>query len=429
MINPKLLRKCTKKISKELLKKGFVFNINKFKKLENKRKKIQIKSEKLRFYQKKISKMFSKTKTLLEKNNLKIKGIKLSKKIQKYNSILKKIQKKLLNFYLSIPNILLNDVPIGNNKSFNKIIYCWGKIKKMDFKIKDHVELGNNIDGFDWKNSAKISGANFVVMKKEIAKLYRILSQFMLDLHIINHNYIEIYVPYIVHKDSLYGTGQLPKFNSDLFYVNSEKNRNENNHYLIPTAEVPLTNLVKNTLLQEKNLPYMFVSNTPCFRSESTSYGKNFKGLIRLHQFDKVELVQIVHPKNSFQALENITFHAEKVLKLLKLPYRKVLLCSEETNFSSAKTYDLEVWFPSQKSYKEISSCSNMLDFQSRRIKSRYFDYKKNKNCYVHTLNGSALAVGRTLAALLENYQQSDGSIKVPKILSKKYMNGLKFIK
>jgi len=317
---------------------------------------------------------------------------------------------------------------LEKKKKDNQVIYSWGKIKKMDFLVKNHVDLGNKINFFDWKTSAKISGTNFVIMKGKIAKLYRVLSQFMLDLHIDKHKYKEIYVPYIVHKKSLYGTGQLPKFNSDLFSINFLKNSNKNDYFLIPTAEVPLTNLVQNKILIKSKLPYKFVANTPCFRNESTSYGKNFKGLIRLHQFDKVELVQIVLPKNSKKTLEKITLHAEKVLKLLKLPYRKVLLCTGKTNFSSAQTYDLEVWFPSQKSYREVSSCSNMLDFQARRMNARYFDKSKKKNTYVHTLNGSGLAIGRTLAAILENYQCRDGSIKIPKILRKNYMNGLKFI-
>ncbi|CAL4321350.1 serine--tRNA ligase [Buchnera aphidicola] len=429
MINPKLLKKDIKNLSLKLLKKGFQLNIEKFEKLEKKRKKIQIKTENFRSIQKKLSKLIGKKKLNIDEQNLKKECCQLSLKIKKYHKKLKKIQKKMYFFSLDIPNITLEDVPFGRKKTQNKVIYSWGKKKKMDFVIKNHIELGNKINCFDWETSAKISGTNFVIMKKKIAKLYRVLSQFMLDLHINIHKYKEIYVPYIVHKNSLYGTGQLPKFSSDLFSINSSKDSSKkNNYFLIPTAEVPLINLVQNKILQTSKFPYKFVANTPCFRSESTSYGKDFKGLIRLHQFDKVELVQIVLPKNSYQALEDITLHAEKVLQLLKLPYRKVLLCTGKTSFSSAKTYDLEVWFPSQNSYREISSCSNTLDFQARRIKSRYFDVLKNKNVYVHTLNGSALAIGRTLASILENYQLQDGSIKVPKIL-RNYMNGLKFIK
>lgn len=262
-------------------------------------------------------------------------------------------------------------------------------------------------------------------MKGKIALLHRALSQFMLDLHTIKHGYIETYVPYLVNHDSLYGTGQLPKFSDDLFHINSIDNKK---YVLIPTAEVPLTNLFCNQILDEKKLPIMLTSHTPCFRSEASSYGRDSKGLIRLHQFDKVELVQIVQPELSMDALELLTNHAEKVLQLLELPYRKVLLCGGEMGFSAAKTYDLEVWFPSQKKYREISSCSNMSDFQARRMKTRYRKKTEKNNNFVHTLNGSGLAVGRTLAAILENYQYSDGRVEIPKILQKKYMKGIEYI-
>ncbi|CAL4321308.1 Serine--tRNA ligase [Buchnera aphidicola (Periphyllus testudinaceus)] len=429
MLDPKILRKSIKEISIQLLNKGFKLNVEKFKNLEKKRKKIQIKTENLRFTQKSISKIIGKSKNIeLKKKKYLKKNIKLSKKINKYKKKFLKIKQKIYNFSINIPNILFKDVPLGDSELHNKIIYKWGKNKKKNFFVRNHMELGASINGFDWDTASVITGSNFTIMKGNLAKLYRALGQFMLDLHINLHKYQEIYVPYIVNQKSMYGTGQYPKFNSDLFYINSYKNNINKNYFLIPTAEVPLTNLVQNKIFKEKDLPQMFVANTPCFRSESTSYGKNFKGLIRLHQFDKVELVQIVHPKKSNKVLEKITLHAEKVLKLLKLPYRKILLCSGETNFSSSKTYDLEVWFPSQNSYREISSCSNMLDFQSRRIKSRYFDSIKKRNIYVHTLNGSGLAIGRTLAAILENYQLENKKIKIPKILRKKYMNGLKFL-
>ncbi|CAL4321701.1 Serine--tRNA ligase [Buchnera aphidicola (Chaitophorus populicola)] len=429
MINPKFLRKNTKKIALNLLNKGFFLDVKEFRKLENKRKNIQIKIEKLRSIQKNNSKSIGNIKTSKKEQKIFIKkNIILSKKLHNYKNKFKIIQNKIYNISISIPNIILKDVPLGKSENDNKIIYTWGNIKEKNFLIKNHVELGSKINGFDFKASAKISGSNFLIMKGIIAKLYRILGQFMLDVHINEHKYQEIYVPYIVNQNCLYGTGQLPKFYSDLFNIQSNKENKINKQFLIPTAEVSLTNLVQNKILKKSKLPYMFVANTPCFRSESTSYGRDFQGLIRLHQFDKVELVQITHPRKSSKTLEKITLHAEKILKLLKLPYRKVLLCSGETNFSSAKTYDLEVWFPSQKSYIEISSCSNMLDFQSQRMKSRYFSVKKNKYISVHTLNGSGLAIGRTLAAILENYQLHDGKIKIPKILRKKYMNGLKFI-
>lgn len=429
MINPKFLRKNIKKIALNLSKKNFFLNIEKFKKLEKKRKNVQIKKEKLRSIQKKNSKFIgNKKNTKKNRDNLIKKSILLGKKLDKYKKKFIIIKEKIHNFYISLPNIVLKDVPIGKNEHDNKIIYTWGKIKKKKFKPKNHLEIGNKIKGFDLKTSARITGSNFLIMKGIIAKLYRVLGQFMLDVHINKHKYTEIYVPYIVNKNSLYSTGQLPKFHSDLFSIHSNKEKKIDQNFLIPTAEVPLTNLVQNKILNKFKLPYMFVSNTPCFRSESTSYGRNLKGLIRLNQFDKVELVQITHPKKSSKALEVLTLHAEKILRLLKLPYRKVLLCTGETNFSSAKTYDLEVWFPSKKSYVEVSSCSNMLDFQAQRMKTRYFSIKKNKYVSVHTLNGSGLAIGRTLAAILENYQLKNGKIKIPKILRKKYMNGIKFI-
>ncbi|CAL4321516.1 Serine--tRNA ligase [Buchnera aphidicola (Chaitophorus sp. 3695)] len=429
MINPKFLRKNTEKIALNLLKKGFFLDVKKFKKLEKKRKDIQIKTENLRSVQKNNSKFIGNIKILkTDQENFIKKNILLSKKLNEYKKKFKIIQESIYNFSISLPNITLEDVPFGKNKNDNKIIYTWGKIKKKNFSIKNHLKLGEQINGFDWKTSAKISGANFLIMKGVLAKLYRILGQFMLDIHIDKHKYKEIYVPYIVNKNCLYSTGQLPKFHSDLFSIYSNKENKIQQNFLIPTAEVPLTNLIQNKIINKSKLPYMFVSNTPCFRSESNSYGRNFQGLIRLHQFDKVELVQITHPKKSSYALEEITLHAEKILKLLKLPYRKILLCTGETNFSSAKTYDLEVWFPSHQSYLEVSSCSNMIDFQAQRMKARYFSIKKKKYNSVHTLNASGLAIGRILAAILENYQLKNGKIEIPKILRKKYMNGLKFI-
>ncbi|MCW5197713.1 serine--tRNA ligase [Buchnera aphidicola] len=429
MINSKFLRKNIKKIALNLSKKGFFLDIKKFKKLEKKRKNIQFKTENLRSIQKNNSKFIGNIKNSI-KDQKKIiqKNILLSKKLNKYKKKFKTIKKKIYDFSVNLPNITLKDVPFGQNSHDNKIIYTWGKIKKQKFLIKNHLQLGKKINGFDWKTSAKISGTNFFIMKGIIAKLYRILGQFMLDIHIKKHKYKEIYVPYIVNEECLYGTGQLPKFHSNLFGVYTTKEKKLKKNFLIPTAEVPLTNLVQNKILKKSKLPYMFVAKTPCFRSESNSYGRDFQGLIRLNQFDKVELVHITHPKKSCDALEKITLHAEKILKLLKLPYRKILLCTGETNFSSAKTYDLEVWFPSHKSYIEVSSCSNMLDFQAQRIQARYFSKKNNKYVSVHTLNGSGLAIGRILAAILENYQLQNGAIKIPKILRKKYMNGLKLI-
>lgn len=426
MLNPYLLRNELNLIAKKLLKKNYTLDICAISSMEDERKKLQIKTEKLQNEHNILSNMFRDQKSINKKNeNLKNKIIKLSQALKIFKNKLNHLKEKIYNFSMHIPNIPLDDVPEGNSSRENKKIKCWGKKRKFNFIIKDHIELGKKFNELDWESSAKISGSRFVVMKGNMALLHRALSQFMLDLHTLKHGYTEIYVPYLVHPKALYGTGQLPRFSDDLFHINFT---DKNSYILIPTAEVPLTNLFHNQIINETDLPIMLVAHTPCFRSESSSYGRDVKGLIRLHQFDKVELVQIVQPENSVKNLEQLTNHAEQVLQLLDLPYRKMLLCTGDMGFASGKTYDLEVWFPSQKKYVEISSCSNMTDFQARRIRARYRKKNEKKNLLVHTLNGSGLAIGRTLAAILENYQQSDGSIEIPKILQKKYMKGLEFI-
>lgn len=426
MLNPYLLRNELLSVAKKLLKKGFKLDISLISKMENKRKKIQIQTENLQYEHKLLSDLFRKSKILKENNEtLKNKIAKSNQNLDILKNELNLLKEKIYNFSISIPNIPSQDVPEGIGSHNNKEIKYWGNKKKYDFIVQDHIEIGNKLNQIDWKSAAKISGSKFVVMKGNIALLHRALSQFMLDFHTTQHDYIETHVPYLVNYDSLYGTGQLPKFSDDLFHVNTADKKK---YMLIPTAEVPLTNLFKNEILDEKYLPIMLTAYTPCFRSEGSSYGRDNKGLIRLHQFDKVELVQIVQPELSMQALEILTNHAEKILQLLELPYRKVLLCGGEMGFSAAKTYDLEVWFPSQKKYREISSCSNMTDFQARRMKTRYRKKLEKNNHFVHTLNGSGLAVGRTLAAILENYQQEDGRVKIPKILQNKYMKNIKFI-
>ncbi|WP_295164429.1 serine--tRNA ligase [uncultured Buchnera sp.] len=426
MLNPYLLRNQIHVIAKKLLKKNFELDISLISSLEEKRKKLQIKTENLQCQHNILSGLFKKEKNFQEVDkNLKKQLVESSKNLSILKIKLNLLQEKIHNFSISIPNIPSDDVPKGNSSKNNKIVKYWGKKKEYNFIVRDHVEIGNKLNQLDWKSSAKISGSRFVVMKGKIALLHRALSQFMLDLHTIKHGYIETYVPYLVNHDSLYGTGQLPKFSDDLFHINSINNKK---YILIPTAEVPLTNLFCNQILDEKKLPIMLTAHTPCFRSEASSYGRDSKGLIRLHQFDKVELVQIVQPESSMNALELLTNHAEKVLQLLELPYRKVLLCGGEMGFSAAKTYDLEVWFPSQKKYREISSCSNMSDFQARRMKTRYRKNTEKNNNFVHTLNGSGLAVGRTLAAILENYQHGDGRVEIPRILQKKYMKGIEYI-
>ncbi|QJC29290.1 serine--tRNA ligase [Enterobacteriaceae endosymbiont of Plateumaris rustica] len=420
MLDPNLFRCNIDYVSQMLKKRNFILDNNLISKLEKQRKNLQIKIEKLQVEKK------NQSKHLIKKNSGDFDHIK--NQINKINNELFLLKKKLINIkknikniYDKIPNIPLDDVPYGKNSKDNKEITRWGKILFYDFPVKDHIELGSLNNGIDLEAGVILSGSKFVVMRGLIAYLHRILIQFMLDLHVFYHNYEEIYVPYIVKNKILYGTGQLPKFSNDIFHIESINYFDKNKYSLIPTAEVPLTNIVYNKIIEENKLPIKLVAHSPCFRSEVGSYGKDNKGLIRTHQFDKVELVQLVRPENSVKTLEIITKHAETVLKLLKLPYRKMLLCTGDMSFSSAKTYDLEVWFPSKEKYYEISSCSNMSDFQSRRIKARYKKINTNKNIFIHTLNGSGLAVGRTLAAIMENYQLKDGSIKIPNIL-KPYM-------
>ncbi|HDZ16021.1 MAG TPA: serine--tRNA ligase, partial [Methylophaga aminisulfidivorans] len=329
------------------------------------------------------------------------------------NEVLEQIEQMAL----SVPNLPHADVPAGKNEDDNEEVMLWGEPRQFDFEPKDHVDLGAGLQGMDFDTAAKISAARFVTLSGPLAKLQRALTQFMLDLHTEQHGYTETYVPYLVNAESLKGTGQLPKFEEDLFKVN------DGQFYLIPTAEVPVTNIVRDTITDATDLPIKFVAHTPCFRSEAGSYGRDVRGLIRQHQFEKVELVQIVRPEDSAAAHEALTEQAEKVLQLLELPYRKVNLCTGDLGFSASKTYDLEVWLPSQQTYREISSCSNFGDFQARRLQARWRNPETGKPELVHTLNGSGLAVGRTLLALLENHQQADGSVSLPAAL-RPYMNG-----
>jgi len=426
MLDPYLLRNKLHLTAIKLLKKGYKLDVSAISSMEDKRKILQIKTEKLQFKHNTLSNLIREKKSISNSNELLKKQIIQSKRdLDASKTELNFLKEKIHNFSIFIPNIPSDDVPEGNTYIENKEIKYWGQKKKYNFRVQDHVEIGKKFNELDWKSSAEMSGSRFVVMKGKIALLHRALGQFMLDLHTLDHGYIEAYVPYLVHSKAVYGTGQLPKFSDDLFHINFIDKKN---YTLIPTGEVPLTNLVCNKIIDEKDLPIKLTAHTPCFRSEASSYGRDTKGLIRLHQFDKVELVQIVTPEKSMEALEKLTNHAEKVLQLLDLPYRKILLCTGEMSFSAAKTYDLEVWFPSQKKYKEISSCSNMNDFQARRMKARYRNKSKSKNSFLHTLNGSGLAIGRTLAAVLENYQHSDGRVEIPKVLQKKYMQGLEFI-
>jgi seryl-tRNA synthetase len=321
---------------------------------------------------------------------------------------------------LGVPNLLHDSVPTGRDENANVEIRCWGEPRKPEFKARDHVEIGEKLGGLDFEAASRISGSRFTVMRGGVARLHRALAQFMLNLHTSEHGYTEVYVPYLVSRNALIGTGQLPKFEADLFTVPHQGD----NFYLIPTAEVPATNIVRDQIIPADQLPLKFVAHTPCFRSEAGSYGKDTKGMIRQHQFDKVELVHIVRPQDSYQALEALTSHAEEVLKRLELAYRVVALCAGDVGFSAAKTYDLEVWLPGQGAFREISSCSNCEAFQARRMQARWRNPETNKPEPVHTLNGSGLAVGRTLVAVLENYQNEDGSVSVPAVL-KPYMGGV----
>ncbi|TVO60441.1 serine--tRNA ligase [Denitromonas ohlonensis] len=326
-------------------------------------------------------------------------------------------------FMAALPNLPADDVPVGADESANVEVSRWGTPREFDFEVKDHVDVGAGLGGLDFETAAKISGARFAMMRGGVARLHRALAQFMLNTHIADHGYTEIYTPYLVNADSMYGTGQLPKFEEDLFSV---PKADGGKFYLIPTSEVPVTNVVRGEMLAAETLPLKFVCHTPCFRSEAGSYGRDTRGMIRQHQFDKVELLRIEHPDNSAAALEELSSHAEAILQKLELPYRKIVLCTGDMGFAATKTYDLEVWLPAQQTYREISSCSNCGPFQARRMQARFKDAQGKKGL-LHTLNGSGLAVGRTLVAVLENYQQADGSVVVPAVL-RPYMGGLEVL-
>ena len=347
---------------------------------------------------------------------LKLKGEKLKNDSAAADAALADVQVQLDDLVQGIPNLPHESVPAGSDENDNVEVRAWGTPKQFDFDVKDHVDLGAELGGMDFDVAAKITGSRFSQMRGDLASLHRALTQFMLNTHIYEHGYEEVYVPYIVNRDSLFGTGQLPKFEEDLFKLEDDRG-----FYLIPTAEVPVTNIYRDAIVDE--LPVKMVAHTPCFRSEAGSYGRDTRGMIRQHQFEKVEMVQFVHPNASWDALEELVGHAEVILQQLDLPYRTVTLCGGDLGFSAAKTYDIEVWLPSQEKYREISSCSNFVDFQARRMKARYRN-DQGKPELLHTLNGSGLAVGRTLLAVMENYQQADGSIEIPKVLQP-LMHGL----
>ncbi|MBY7853557.1 serine--tRNA ligase [Vibrio fluvialis] len=434
MLDSKLLRTELDETAAKLARRGFKLDVDTIRTLEEQRKSIQVEVENLQSTRNSISKQIGQLMSKGDKEGaeeVKKQIGTLGDDLDAKKVELDAIQSQLDAITQSVPNLPDDSVPDGKDENDNVEVSRWGTPKEYDFDVKDHVDLGEMGDGLDFASATKITGARFVIMKGQFARLHRAIAQFMLDLHTEQHGYTELYVPYLVNSDTLFGTGQLPKFGKDLFHTEplAEKASDEEPRRLslIPTAEVPVTNLVRDTITEEADLPLKMTAHTPCFRSEAGSYGRDTRGLIRMHQFDKVELVQITKPEDSMAALEELTGHAEKVLQLLELPYRKVVLCTGDMGFGACKTYDLEVWVPAQKTYREISSCSNMWDFQARRMQARFRRKGEKKPELVHTLNGSGLAVGRTMVAILENYQQADGRIAIPGVLQK-YMGGVTHI-
>jgi len=423
MLDPRLLRQELHLVAERLAARGFQLDVQHIETLESQRKELQVAAQNFQAERNASAKAIGKAKAQgQDAAPLLAAAAELGDKLKAAETRLAEIQAQLDDILLGIPNLPHTSVPMGKSEQDNLEVRRWGEPKKFGFTPKDHVDLGAALGQMDFDVAAKIAGARFVVMSGPLARLHRALIQFMLDLHTQEHGYTETYVPYLVNADSLRGTGQLPKFEQDLFALKGEQN-----YYLIPTAEVPVTNIVRDVIIEADYLPRKYVCHTPCFRSEAGSYGKDTRGMIRQHQFEKVELVQVVRPQDSYAALEALTSHAETVLQKLELPYRVVALCTGDMGFAAAKTYDLEVWLPSQQKYREISSCSNFEDFQARRMQARWRNPETHKPELVHTLNGSGLAVGRTLVALMENGQDERGSIHLPKALVP-YMNGVDVI-
>ncbi len=428
MLDLKLVRQDPQAVAAQLKRRGFDFDVEAFQALDARRKQADVDSQSLLAERKAASKQIGE----LVKGGMDVDEAKqtvnetldkIANQIDELTAQAKLVQEELEQLLLGVPNLPAEDVPDGLDEDSNVEVSRWGEPTTLGFTARDHVDLGEMLDGLDFEMGAKLTGARFTVMRAGVARLHRALIQFMLDLHTSQHGYTEVNVPYIVNSDSLRGTGQLPKFEEDLF-----KLRHEHDFYLIPTAEVPVTNIVRDEIVSDDQIDTMrFACHTPCFRSEAGSHGKDTRGMIRQHQFEKVELVQMVRPADSDAALEELTGHAEAVLQALELPYRKVILCAGDTGAGSRKTYDLEVWLPAQDTYREISSCSNYGDYQARRMLARWRNPETGKPELLHTLNGSALAVGRTLVAILENYQQEDGSIVIPTALQP-YMGGLEFL-
>ncbi|WP_345846262.1 serine--tRNA ligase [Shewanella algae] len=427
MLDPKYLRNELATTAERLATRGFILDVDRLTKLEEKRKSLQVETEELQASRNAISKSIGQAKSrgedvapiMAQVGDL---GSQLDSKKQELSALLEELDA----IAMSIPNLPDESAPVGADENDNVEIRRWGTPREFDFPVRDHVDLGELLKGLDFKSAVKVTGSRFIFMQGQIARMHRALAQFMLDLHTQEHGYTECYVPLLVNEASLKGTGQLPKFGEDLFHTKPATEEGQGLS-LIPTAEVPLTNLARDTILDEAELPIKLTAHTPCFRSEAGSYGKDTRGLIRQHQFDKVEMVQLVKPQDSEAALEELVSHAENVLKKLGLPHRTIVLCTGDMGFGAAKTYDVEVWVPAQKTYREISSCSNVRDFQARRMQARYRSKDDNKPKLIHTLNGSGLAVGRTLVAILENYQNADGSVTVPEAL-RSYMGGIEKI-
>ncbi|TDR18518.1 serine--tRNA ligase [Marinicella litoralis] len=417
MLDPQILRADLNQTAEKLAQRGYQLDTDAWEILEQSRKSIQIETEALQNTRTTISKSIGQAKA----NGQDVQPLldevaKIGEKLEQSKADLKKILIEQEKVTLYIPNLADESVPVGRDEADNVEVRVWGKPKEFNFVVKDHVELGEVNKGLDAESAANLSGSRFTLLTGEVAQMHRALAQFMLDMHTQKHGYTEYYVPYLVNAESMQGSGQLPKFADDAFIT-------EDDRYLIPTAEVPLTNLVADSIIDESELPIKMTAHTPCFRREAGSYGKDTKGMIRQHQFDKVEMVQIVHPEKSMLALDEMTGHAEAILQALEMPYRVIVLCTGDMGFSATKTFDIEVWLPAQNTYREISSCSNCNDFQARRMQARYRTPQVKKPQLVHTLNGSGLAVGRTLIAVMENHQNEDGSISVPVVLQK-YMNG-----
>lgn len=424
MLDPKWIRSEPELLARKLRKKKFELDIARLAELDGRRKELQVATEALQNERNSRSKAIGQAKAAGEDISEMLQSMEsIKSELEQKKEQLNGLQQELTDYLLGVPNVPDATVPEGDSEEDNEVVSTWGEPRHFDFKIKDHVELGESLQqGLDFAAAAKLTGSRFVVMQGRTAQLHRALVHFMLDTHTQAHGYTELNVPYIVNSDSLTGTGQLPKFEEDLF-----KLEGDNEFYLIPTAEVPVTNLIRDEILDAERLPLKLTSHTACFRSEAGSYGKDTRGMIRQHQFEKVELVQVVKPENSTEALEELTAHAEKILQLLELPYRKVILCGGDLGFGAAKTYDLEVWLPSQNCYREISSCSCFTDFQARRMQARWRNPTTGKPELVHTVNGSGLATGRTLVAIFENNQDQSGRVSIPQVLIP-YMNGLEYL-